>query len=133
MLWTLKEAYLKAIGTGIGKIPLSSIEFSVIKTFSSYTLSSLTIHGIEMENWCFLTSCQDQLVFSIALGPFGEADPAISFGDNPATVDLPLAFPKASIDEHGVELISDTLSLSFVLDRQSSAQFAQQVRGDSRR
>lgn len=41
-----------------------------------------------MENWCFFTSCQDQLVFSIALGPFGEADPAISFGDNPAVCPL---------------------------------------------
>lgn len=56
-----------------------------------------------MENWCFFTSCQDQLVFSIALGPFGEADSAISFGNNPAVCPLWL---RRSVDSEPAPRVS---------------------------
>ena len=71
--WILKEAFLKAIGVGIGveRFPLNSLDFSnSIYSSSQYSIYECYYNNILLEGWVFFTIMLDDIhILGIACGP----------------------------------------------------------------
>ena len=71
--WILKEAFLKAIGVGIGdeRFPLNSLDFSnSIYSSSQYSIYEGYYKNILLEGWVFVTIMLDDIhILGIACGP----------------------------------------------------------------
>ena len=71
--WILKEAFLKAIGVGIGdeRFPLNSLDFSnSIYSSSQYSIYEGYYKNVLLEGWIFVTVMLDDIhILGIACGP----------------------------------------------------------------
>ena len=71
--WILKEAFLKAIGVGIGdeRFPLNSLDFSnSIYSSSQYSIYEGYYKNMLLEGWVFVTIMLDDIhILGIACGP----------------------------------------------------------------
>ena len=71
--WILKEAFLKAIGVGIGdeRFPLNSLDFSnSIYSSSQYSIYEGYYKNMLLEGWVFVTILLDDIhILGIACGP----------------------------------------------------------------
>ncbi|KAK8805759.1 hypothetical protein WA158_002415 [Blastocystis sp. Blastoise] len=114
--WTLKEAYLKAIGTGIATTPLNSIECTIIAQSSSIYISSLSVRGQPLENWIFITYYCDSYICSTALGPYQDSNASIPlFCNNQIITPIPSSiqiYPKTN----NSFIITDNQSFSLLFN-----------------
>ncbi|GLC32953.1 hypothetical protein PLESTB_000387300 [Pleodorina starrii] len=73
-LWSLKEAFIKARGDGLGFQPLSRAAFRFPRDDPWVTSAHLTLDGVAQSRWCFsLEPLPHGHCVSVAMGPPAEA------------------------------------------------------------
>jgi len=90
ILWTLKESFLKAVGSGLSS-PLQEVEFTIDPTQkrpSSLPASSeiqVALRGRRMDNWHFdLQHLDERHIVCVATGPIEDAAPSFRSALHPA-------------------------------------------------